>query len=233
MKTLSLQIARDFISLLYPQYCIACENGLVKGENLICTGCLLEMPKSNYHRDNENPFCARLRGRIPIRRVLALYKFSKGSRVQHLLHALKYRSYPEVGVALGRIYGDELREINLHEELDLILPVPLHKHKKRSRGYNQSEEFGKGLADLLNVECTDKLLQRVSKTETQTRKTKLQRWINVSDRFSIVAPEYVQGKRILLIDDVITTGATIEACADVLLKAGCKELSVGCIAAAQ
>lgn len=191
------------------------------------------MPKSNYHRDNENPFCVRLRGRIPIRRVLALYKFSKGSRVQHLLHALKYRSYPEIGVALGRIYGDELRELKLHEELDLIVPVPLHRHKKRSRGYNQSEEFGKGLSDLLQVECTDKLMQRVSMTETQTRKTKLQRWLNVSDRFNIVSPERIRDKRILLIDDVITTGATIEACADALLKAGCKELSVGCIAAAQ
>lgn len=191
------------------------------------------MPKSNYHRDDQNPFCARLRGRIPVRRILALYKFSKGSRVQHLLHALKYRSFPEIGVALGKIYGDELRAINLHQELDLIVPVPLHRHKKRSRGYNQSEEFGKGLAALLNVECTDKVIERVVKTDTQTRKTKLQRWMNVNDRFNIVAPNLVQGKRILLIDDVITTGATIEACADVLFKAGCRELSVGCIAAAQ
>lgn len=205
----------------------------MKGENLICTTCLLEMPKSNYHRDNENPFCARLRGRIPLRRVLALYKFSKGSRVQRLLHALKYRSHPEIGVALGRIYGDELRGINLHDELDLILPVPLHHYKKRSRGYNQSEEFGKGLSDLLNVQCSDAVIQRTVKTDTQTRKTKLQRWINVSDRFNIIAPDQVRDKRILLIDDVITTGATIEACAEVLFKAGCKELSVGCIAAAQ
>lgn len=136
-------------------------------------------------------------------------------------------------MALGRIYGDELRGINLHQELDLIIPVPLHSYKKRSRGYNQSEEFGKGLADLLQVQCNDKVMERIVKTDTQTRKTKLQRWMNVNERFKIKSPNDVNGKRILLIDDVITTGATIEACAEVLFQAGCRELSVGCIAAAQ
>lgn len=233
MKTRPLQIAEDFVSLFFPRYCMACEGSLVKGEKLICTKCLLEMPKSNYHRDDQNPFCMKLKGRIPIRRVLALYKFSKSSRTQHLLHALKYKSHPEIGAALGRIYGDELRAINFQEEIDLILPVPLHSHRKKNRGYNQSEEFGKGLSELLQVECSDRILKRVIKTETQTRRTKLQRWINVSDGFEVVDPSAVVNKRIFLIDDVITTGATIEACAQQLLQAGCRELNLGCIAAAQ
>jgi ComF family protein len=194
---------------------------------------MLEMPKSNYHLDNDNPFCTKLKSVMPIKSVLALYKFSKRSRVQHLLHSLKYKNHPEIGVALGRVYGNDLCLSGFKNEFDLIIPVPLHAHRKRSRGYNQSEEFGKGLSELLNVECSDKIVKRVIKTETQTRKTKLQRWKNVSEGFEIVKPEKVLNKRILLVDDVITTGATIEACGLQLYQAGCKELSIGCIAAAQ
>jgi ComF family protein len=233
LKTLLKDLTGDFVSLLYPRYCSACEGALVKGEEIICTRCLLELPKSNYHKDNENPFYFKLNARMPIKGVLALYKFSKISRVQHLLHALKYKSHPEIGITLGKIYGDELRRIDFQNQIDLIIPVPLHRQRKRARGYNQSEQFGKGLSELLNVECSDEVIRRAVKTETQTRRTKLQRWVNVKDGFEIVLPDKVNGKRILLVDDVITTGATIEACGLELLQAGCKELYIGCIAAAQ
>jgi len=191
------------------------------------------MPRSNYHRDTDNPFFLKLRARLPVTKVLALYKFSKLSKVQHLLHSLKYRSHPEIGIALGRIYGDELLTIDLHNEIDLIVPVPLHGKRKRERGYNQSEQFGRGLSEILGVDCSDEVIRRVIRTETQTRRTKLQRWMNVREGFEVAQPDKVMGKRILLIDDVITTGATIEACGEELVKGGCKELSIGCIAAAQ
>lgn len=170
---------------------------------------------------------------MPVRRVLALYKFSKISKVQHLLHALKYRNHPEIGIALGRIYGDELRSVDLQNEIDLIIPVPLHSKRKRSRGYNQSEQFGIGLSEQLGIECSDDIMKRVIRTETQTRRTKLQRWMNVKEVFEIAQADRITNKRILLVDDVITTGATIEACGLELIKAGCKELTLGCIAAAQ
>jgi ComF family protein len=170
---------------------------------------------------------------MPVRRVLALYKFSKMSKVQHLLHALKYRNHPEIGIALGKIYGETLLSVDLQNEIDLIIPVPLHSKRKRSRGYNQSDQFGKGLAEQLGVECSDEIMKRVIRTETQTRRTKLQRWMNVKEGFEIVHVDRVANKRILLVDDVITTGATIEACGLELINAGCKELSLGCIAAAQ
>jgi ComF family protein len=233
LKTLFTELAGDFVSLLYPHYCSACEDALVKGEDILCTRCLLEMPKSNYHHDTENPFYLKLRTRMPVKKVLALYKFNKNSRVQHLLHALKYRNHPEIGIALGKIYGDELRSIEFQNEIDLIVPVPLHGKRKRMRGYNQSEKFGRGLSELLKVECSDEVIKRIIKTETQTRRTKLQRWMNVKEGFEVALSDKVRDKRILLVDDVITTGATIEACGLELLDAGCKELNIGCIAAAQ
>ncbi len=206
---------------------------LVRGEEMICSHCLLEMPRSRYHLERENPFYVRFRGRIPVRYVMTMFRFVKGSRVQHLLHALKYKNQPELGVALGRMYGQDLLEAEYVSEFDLIVPVPLHSSRKRNRGYNQSEEFGKGLAEILATECSDKLMRRRIGTETQTRKSKLNRWENVRQVFDVSRPERVEGKRILLVDDVVTTGATLEACGRSLLGAGTRELSIACIASAQ
>jgi ComF family protein len=163
---------------------------------------------------------------------MALYKFVKESRVQHLLHALKYQSHPEVGVSLGRVYGNDLLNAGFKNEFDLIIPVPLHGTRKATRGYNQSYEFAKGLSEVLEVPVAD-LVTRIAKTETQTRKTRLYRWKNVSQVFEVKAMDAIKDKKILLVDDVITTGATLEACAIALKKCGYKELSIACIAAAQ
>lgn len=164
---------------------------------------------------------------------MTLYKFVKKSRVQQLLHALKYKQQPELGQMLGRIYGQDLAEADFKNSFDLIIPVPLHSSRRRIRGYNQSEEFGKGLSQILQVPCDDTYLMRKAKTETQTHKTKLSRWENVNHIFQVVKSDPIAEKRILLVDDVVTTGATLEACGQALLGAGCSELSIACIAAAQ
>lgn len=226
-------VLEDFISLFYPSYCRACLNTLVKGEDLICSECLLEMPKSYYHLYEVNPFYQKFRGRLPVRRVMTLYKFVKESRVQQVLHALKYKQQPELGELLGRVYGQDLLEAEYGHAFDLIIPVPLHESRRRIRGYNQSEEFGKGLSQKLEVPCSDKFMVRSEKTQTQTHKSRVSRWENVSRVFQVVAPEEVAGRRILLVDDVVTTGATLEACGQALLAAGCRELSLACIAATQ
>jgi ComF family protein len=226
-------ILEDFLSLFYPRYCRGCLNSLVKGEELLCTQCLLEMPKSHYHLQQDNPFYQKFRGRLPVKYVMTLYKFVKESRVQKVLHALKYKQQPELGEMLGRIYGHDLIEGNFKNCFDLIIPVPLHTSRRRIRGYNQSEEFGKGLAQMLGVPCDDSFMMRSAKTETQTHKTKLSRWENVSKIFHVVRPEPIAEKRVLLVDDVVTTGATLEACGQALLNAGCRELSIACIAATQ
>jgi ComF family protein len=229
----STGILEDFVSLFYPRYCRGCYNSLVKGEELICTKCLLEMPKSHYHLQLDNPFFQKFRGRLVVKHVMTLYKFVKESRVQNVLHALKYKQQPELGEMLGRVYGQDLIEAKFKDSFDLIIPVPLHPSRRRIRGYNQSEEFGKGLSQMLNVPCDDSYMTRSAKTETQTHKTKLSRWGNVNRIFQVVEPKFVTEKRVLLVDDVVTTGATLEACGQALLDAGCGELSIACIAATQ
>lgn len=221
------------MSLFFPRYCRGCYNSLVKGEDLICTNCILEMPKSHYHLEQENPFYQKFRGRLPVKYVMTLFKFVKESRVQQLLHALKYKHQPELGEMLGRVYGQDLLEANYKKSFDLIVPVPLHSSRRRIRGYNQSEEFGKGLSQILEVPCNDSYMMRSAKTETQTNKTKLSRWENVNNIFHVVKPQNIAEKRVLLVDDVVTTGATLEACGQALIQAGCKELSIACIAATQ
>lgn len=226
-------ILEDFISLFYPRYCRGCSNGLVKGEDLICTHCLLEMPKSYYHLQQDNPFYQKFRGRLPVKHVMTLFKFVKESRVQHVLHALKYKQQPELGEMLGRVYGQDLLEADYLNSFDLIVPVPLHASRRKLRGYNQSEEFGKGLSQILAVPCDDGYMERLARTETQTHKTKLSRWENVNQIFRVVDHHSIAEKRVLLVDDVVTTGATLEACGTALLLAGCRELSIACIAATQ
>lgn len=223
----------DFVTLFFPNYCLACNNSLFKGEDLLCTSCISELPKTNFHLQENNPIRQRLEGRIHLTYAMAFLRFRKTGIAQHLLHQLKYNNHPEIGVRLGRLYGKELVEAGYHNKFDLILPVPLHHSRKRRRGYNQSACFAEGISSMLNIPWSDLIIERKVKTTTQTRKTKLERWNNVKDVFRITNIQSIIGKRILLVDDVITTGATLEACGHQLIESGCSELSFACLAEAQ
>ena len=153
--------------------------------------------------------------------------------MQHLLHQLKYNNHPEVGVRIGMLFGKELCEQGLDKEFDLIVPVPLHNSRQRKRGYNQSAKFAEGLSTSLTIPWDESISIRKKRTTTQTRKSKLDRWENVKDVFGIDVAEKILNKRILLVDDVITTGATLEACGRHLLENNCSSLSIACIAEAQ
>jgi len=227
MKT----VFSDFVSLFFPRYCLACAGSLVKGEEIICTLCISDFPKTNYHMLATNPLEQRLAGRLPVKNALAFLKFKKDGIVQRLLHQLKYNNHPEVGLSLGRIFGHELKNSGFVAEFDLIVPVPLHESRRRKRGYNQSSKFAEGLSYSLNVPWSETVSIRKGKTQTQTRKSKMERWENVKDVFSISGS--LTGRKILLVDDVITTGATVEACGKHIVEGGCAELSVACIAAVQ
>ncbi len=163
---------------------------------------------------------------------MAFLRFRKTGVVQHLLHQLKYNNHPEIGVRLGKIYGNELVDAGLGKEFDLIIPIPLHPSRKRRRGYNQSAKFAEGLSSTMQIPWDESIAERIMRTTTQTRKTKIERWENVKDVFLIRHPEKIVNKRILLIDDVITTGATLEACGHHLINSGCSELSIACLAEA-
>ena len=226
-------LVEDFISLFFPRYCLACSGPLVKGEEIMCTRCLGDLPKTNYHLHSENPVMNRLAGRLPLKHGFAFLKFRKSGIVQNLLHELKYNNHPEVGVRLGQAYGHELLQSGIDKEFDLIIPVPLHASRKRQRGYNQSAKFAAGLSEVMKIKWDESISVRTQSTATQTRKSKAERWENVRDVFSVDIHGNIKGKRILLVDDVITTGATLEACGQHIVSCGCGELSVACIAEAQ
>ena len=225
-------VVEDFISLFFPRSCAACLGYLVRGESVICTRCHLSLPRTNYHLLNDNPLAVKMTGRLPLKHVWAFLKFRKKGIVQELLHQLKYNNHPEIGVVLGKLYGSELNVGGFSGAFDLIIPVPLHKSRLRKRGYNQSAKFAEGLASALDVPWSEGVSIRTEKTQTQTSMTKLERWENVKDVFAASAT-LVKGKRILLVDDVITTGATLEACGKHIVEAGCAELSLACLAEAQ
>jgi ComF family protein len=220
----------DFIDLLYPRVCLACGNSLFSKEKIICTSCIYKLPKTNFHTEKENPLSKIFLGRINIESVAAYYLFKKGSKVQHLLHQFKYKGNREIGKFIGELYGHELKKTESFGSVDTIIPVPLHKKKEKKRGFNQSEYFAKGLSISMKNEINTKTLFREKMSETQTKKTKFKRWENVNNIFLIRNSENIKGKHILLVDDVITTGSTIEACAEALQQIPDIKISVAAIA---
>lgn len=171
-------------------------------------------------------------GRVPIVSAASLYYFTKGGSVQKLIHQLKYKGKKEIGNFLGSYYGQELNGSEHFSSIEGIIPVPLHKKKQKKRGYNQSDIFAQGLSSTMNIEVLNNILERNHFSDTQTRKTRFNRWRNVKDIFEITTSEKIQGKHILLVDDVVTTGATLEACTNKLLESSASSVSIATIAAA-
>jgi ComF family protein len=226
----SFNVWNDFVSLFFPVVCVSCGKSLYKNENNICTYCLYHLPKSNFHLTNDNPVAKIFWGRINIQSAASFYAFNKGGKVQQLIHQLKYKGQQEVGVSLGKLYGYELRNSVDFKSVDLIIPVPLHTKRQRKRGYNQSACFAEGLAKTLHRPVDLSVLFRSAASETQTKKSRFTRWKNVESIFYTRNEQQVAHKHILLVDDVITTGATLEACAQTLLKIEGVKVSIATIA---
>lgn len=221
----------DLLNFFYPRTCAACRKALTADEACLCLKCRFTLPKTNYHLEKENAIEKIFWGRIPLAGAASYYFFRKGGKVQRLVHAIKYDGRKEVAVEAGRWYGTELRKSEFADTLDSIVPVPLHKSKERRRGFNQSEYFGRGLSQTLHLPLITEKLVRVKATETQTRKSRYERWLNVSTVFQ-VEDETLQGQHVLLIDDVVTTGATLEASAQALFSAGVEQVSIVTLACA-
>jgi ComF family protein len=220
----------DFLSLLFPRLCIVCSQHLMKGEAEICLQCRFAIPKTDYHLVKDNEMERRFWGKVPIKQGMAYLKFHKGGKTQQLLYKIKYKGRKEAAELLGEWYGKELLSMNICA--DLIVPVPLHKNKFRKRGYNQSEYFAKGLSRSLNVKYVN-VLECFQERTSQTSKTRMERWRNVEGVYSTSKPDLVKGAHVLLVDDVVTTGATMEVCAQSLLDSGALEVSIASIACAQ
>jgi len=222
----------DFLSLFFPRNCEICENCLYKNEHLICTYCLGRLPYTKWHMDQKNPLHMVFWGKLPIQGVTAMLYFHYANRTQKLLHKFKYKGVRQLGVFVGKRYGIQLIKFPPFSTVDIIIPVPLHPKKLKIRGYNQSEMFAYGLAQSMSISVVSDNLYRKTASETQTRKTKIERWENVKDIFGVANPENLVDKHILLVDDVITTGSTMEACARILLEIPGVQISVAAIAAA-
>ena len=223
----------DFLNLIFPSICAVCKRPLVKNEEIVCLSCNLQLPRTNFEYLHKNPLKDRLVGRINIKYAVALFDFHKAGITQKLIHQLKYNNSPEIGELAGRWMAGELVKHKVHKEFDLVIPVPLHDWKKRRRGYNQSDHFALGISGALNISYKPELLRRTKTGESQTRKSRIERWKNSRNAFKVTDPTEVKTRRILLVDDVVTTGATIEACASALVHYGVAEISVASIAMAK
>ncbi|GAB2543340.1 ComF family protein [Rufibacter soli] len=221
----------DFLALLYPEECRACAGDLAMGEEVICSHCRIKLPYTDFHTSPlDNALHTVFWGRVPLQAAGAYLKFQEKGRVQRLLHQLKYRGQEEVGEVLGRWYGALLQGQPGYADIKVVVPVPLHKSKLKQRGYNQVAAFSRELAVALAVPVAEDALQKNKNSVTQTKKDRQARWEAMQQLYSIYNKESIQGKHVLLVDDVITTGATLEACASLLLHQGAKTVSVAAIA---
>lgn len=219
---------RELVQLFYPKLCIACNGHLLRNEPFLCTGCLFHLPQTHFHTLPENPLAKVFWGRLPVEQAMAFLYFKKGNAVQHILHEIKYKDNKELAVFMGSYYGSLLKKEGMN--WDAVAAIPLHKSKLKKRGYNQSGLIAQGLATSLGISDISRSLIRSKATQTQTRKHRFERWENVEDVFSIEHPQSFESKHILLVDDVITTGATLEACGKTILGIAGSKLSVASIA---
>ncbi len=210
--------AKSFPALLYPETCSACSTTLVTGEKHLCTFCLALLPRTGFHMHEKNPVARIFWGRVMLETATALFYYHKGGMAQSLIMRCKYQGDQTLGEYLGYLLGLSLADSPLYEGIHTIVPVPLHKKKKRIRGFNQAEVIARGIARALHLPVCHELLVRCDNTGTQTKRSRFARWQNVSDAFATPDPQELSSKSILLVDDVVTTGSTLEACAVKLLE---------------
>jgi len=220
---------RGFAGLFYPTYCAACGNALFRNENTLCLKCYADIPRTRFHNDPENEVAQLFWGRVHILNATSFMYFTKGSRYQHIIHELKYKGQKQIGFEMGKMFGTELLG-TAFACADLVHPVPLHFSRQRTRGYNQSELIARGISRMLKIPVETGLIIRTADTGTQTRKSRYERWENVRGIFKVENPSRLYNKHVLLVDDVITTGSTIEACANSMLSFSGVSVSIAALA---
>ena len=224
-----MNIFESLVELLLPRYCIICGNRLSSQEKHLCVHCNSMLPRTQAHLLEENPIEQLFWGKIPIEQATSLFFYDAfGSR--QIVYQMKYLQRPSVGIYCGEMMGRELLSTGFFEDIDIIIPVPLFWLRQMLRGYNQCHYFAKGLHNVTKIPVNTKVIKRTINNPTQTSLNHLERENNVKDIFHLLHPEYIQGKHILLVDDVITTGATILSCAQELTKAQNTKISIISIA---
>ncbi|WP_167522114.1 ComF family protein [Flavobacterium fluviatile] len=219
-------------NLFFPKVCASCHSILMSNENVLCTSCRHEMPLTQYYLDANNEAVKKFYGKIEVEHASAFLYFNKKGIVQELIHNLKYRGYEEIGTVLGDWYVEDLKNIQTKTPFDVVIPVPLHRKKFRERGYNQVAAFGNALSKGLNIGYDDTVLFRKKYSKTQSKKNLLGRSEGIENVFDVHISEEYCNKHFLLVDDVLTTGATLEACSRALLKIPGAKISIVCMAMA-
>lgn len=225
-----MKLLLDTLSLLYPKRCTTCSSELLSNELILCTYCRHDLPIICYNDFKDNKIKNAFYGKVPIEKASAFLYYRKEGKTKTLIHHLKYKGRQDIGSFLGNWFGSILRTSNAFNDIDHIIPVPLHKKKLRQRGYNQVTTFGKALAKQLQKKYTPYQLLRISPSKTQTLKQRFERFHNQDTRFKNIQPSTFTNKHLLLIDDVITTGATLEACCHELLKSRNVKISIATMA---
>jgi ComF family protein len=224
------QYIDEMLELLYPRLCISCGERLISQEEYLCMNCWFDLPVSRFHTDPENKVAQLFWGRVRIENASSYFQYRKGSRYQQVIHFIKYKGLKELGYETGKRYGEVLATSESFSRATMVVPVPLHQVRQNRRGYNQSEWIAMGIADAMKKPLVADNLTRVVYTSTQTRKTRYERWQNVEGIFCVKKPEVYQNQHILLIDDVVTTGSTLEACAHEILKTEGVKVSIATLA---
>ena len=211
-----VSLADDLISILFPRLCHACGDHLVRNENQICTACHIAIPKTGFHKVRDNEAEKLFWGRCRIEKAAAYAFYTKGGRMSRLVYRLKYDGFRDIGFELGRVYGLMLAESGFMDDIDIIIPVPLHRKKERKRGFNQSQIIAEGIASVSGKEIVSGNLVRETVTATQTVRSRIERWKNVEGIFRVSDAGALKNQHVLVVDDVITTGSTIDACTTAL-----------------
>lgn len=207
----------DFKELLFPRYCKVCGRRLMQSEQHLCLCCLLELPRTHYEQVPDNLLMQHFMEWPEVIRATAYFYYHKEGQYSNLIHHLKYYDHPEVGIYLGRLAANELKQSGFFDGIDLIVPVPLSKKKFRKRGYNQCDYIARGISESTEIPMRTDCIERIIDTDTQTHKNSMKRWKNTAGIFRATQPDTLKKKHILLVDDVATTGATLHACAASLL----------------
>lgn len=228
-KKVVLSLLNDFLDLLVPRLCPACGRAMIKSEGIMCMHCLYDLPKTRFTDFRDNAVARLFWGRVWLANATSLFHFQKGSRYQGLIHQLKYAGRTDIGVEMGKVMGRELRA-SPFAEADLILPVPLHPRRQRRRGYNQCDFIAQGVSSSMGIPVITGLISRSSASLSQTDKSRIERWGNVEQIFRVNTPGKLENRHILLVDDVVTTGATLDACATVILNLDGTKVSIATLA---
>jgi ComF family protein len=219
-------VLHPLLHLFIPHHCAGCGSDIMSREQVLCMHCINRLPVTSFHLHAGNPVEKIFWGRMPVTDAASYLYFSKDSLLQRIVHELKYKGNKELGLFIGRKMGELLLQTHRFRDIDALIPLPLFAARERKRGYNQALVLCQGMADVLRVPILKQVMRRVASSETQTNKNRIDRWLNMQGKFELQQPEAIAGKHILLVDDVITTGATLEACGQELLTAAGTRLSI-------